>query len=602
YARFNLAKLVPGAQGDPDTWYDYATNDRAVANLISLGGDRYRYRFSVDIAADYEPGLTHRLAMQHSRIPPDVATANPIYDFVPDGSPVERQRAIVDVAQCNDCHGGLSFHGNGRNDTRMCVMCHNPTLPDVDFGYMVHKIHAAQNLPNVHDYSEVTYPQDINNCAKCHTGDNPNTPDGDNWKNAPNKTACGSCHNVVFEEPVPEGMAMHTAGPQATNAGCAGCHQPEVGVAPIVPAHMTENATPHNPQLPAGLSNIAYELLDAEVDAEGVATITFRITRDGAAIDLLNLPEDLAAPGRWPGFLLPYALPGADGVMPADWNNLGRSAGQPASVDIGGLIEAGSVAAGADGAFVATIADAFPAGAGMRAVALQGYFQQAVGESNVARHAVSAYIPVTGDEVRREIVDSAKCGSCHEWFEGHGGNRVYTTSVCATCHNPNLSSSGRGADPEALSEGLVAALGDDPLTYPEDTNNFKELIHGIHASAVRTTDYEFVRNFRGGSYYNWSEIMFPAEASACETCHFEGTWRTDDVPATALPTTVVTTDGTNADRDAVLAARDSVPNATDVVTTPIAGACNACHDSAPAQAHYEQNGGLVERDRAQMAE
>ena len=41
-----------------------------------------------------------------------------------------------------------------------------------------------------------------------------------------------------------------------------------------------------------------------------------------------------------------------------------------------------------------------------------------------ARHAISVVKSVTGDAVRRKVVDATKCASCHEWFEGHGGNRV----------------------------------------------------------------------------------------------------------------------------------------------------------------------------------
>ena len=87
----------------------------------------------------------------------------------------------------------------------------------------------------------------------------------------------------------------------------------------------------------------------------------------------------------------------------------------------------------------------------MRAVALQGYFTQTVEKAGfptraVARHAISVVKNVTGDAVRRTVVDKAKCSNCHEWFEGHGGNRVYDTLTCVMCHNPNLSTSGRGAN------------------------------------------------------------------------------------------------------------------------------------------------------------
>jgi hypothetical protein len=49
---------------------------------------------------------------------------------------------------------------------------------------------------------------------------------------------------------------------------------------------------------------------------------------------------------------------------------------------------------------------------------------------------------------------------------------------------------------------------------------------------------------------------------------------------------------------AISAARDSVPNATDIVITPTAAACYACHDSEAVQAHMEGNGALINANRS----
>ena len=112
-----------------------------------------------------------------------------------------------------------------------------------------------------------------------------------------------------------------------------------------------------------------------------------------------------------------------------------------------------------DGTFTATIAGAFPAGATRRAVGLQGYFQVDVGADRYPLHTPSAVIAVSGDDARREVVDSNNCASCHEWFEGHGGNRVFNMNICTLCHVPNLSSSGRSiTTPSAsLVDDLTAA-------------------------------------------------------------------------------------------------------------------------------------------------
>jgi OmcA/MtrC family decaheme c-type cytochrome len=229
-------------------------------------------------------------------------------------------------------------------------------------------------------------------------------------------------------------------------------------------------------------------------------------------------------------------------------------------------------------------------------------------------------LTVTGDEIRRLVVDVNKCGNCHEWFEGHGGNRVVGLQlnpvdqtqplVCALCHVPNLSTSGRSIDPakaadrdgDPLTADPAAATVDlgssDTWTWPEDTNNLKDMIHGIHASAVRTNDYKFVRGRNDGIYYNWAEVTFPEQNGVrnCLLCHTEGTYElplTDNVLETTVRTTG-TDDGLDGDDFAAVGtARGSVPNATDWVSTPTASTCYMCHDSATALAHIRQNGGVI---------
>ena len=100
----------------------------------------------------------------------------------------------------------------------------------------------------------------------------------------------------------------------------------------------------------------------------------------------------------------------------------------------------------AGGSCTATLNDTFPAGAKMRAVGLQGYYSidtTGDGEADYSLHTPSVVQPVAGDDVRRTVIDNNKCANCHEWFEGHGGNRVLNMEICVLCHVPNLSSSGR---------------------------------------------------------------------------------------------------------------------------------------------------------------
>jgi OmcA/MtrC family decaheme c-type cytochrome len=273
----------------------------------------------------------------------------------------------------------------------------------------------------------------------------------------------------------------------------------------------------------------------------------------------------------------------------------------PVNNDDGAMLDNG------DGTFTATTGGttfptgAFPAGATLRAVGLQGYFQvdvDADGASDYSLHTPSAVIAATDDAARREVVDSNKCGNCHEWFEGHGGSRTFNMQVCIFCHNPNLSSSGR--EIAAPSDAVKAVYGDNALSYPEATNNFKDMIHGIHGGENRTTDYEFVRNRNNGIPYDWSEVTFPGRSNNCLTCHKPGTYGLPLAENTLLTTNRTTgvANGMDATVAAVSEAQNSVPNDTDWVITPTAAVCYACHDSGMAKAHMKQNGALINENRS----
>ena len=668
--RFSLAKLVPPeGPGDPDAWQSMVNRVRGDApdqafqayydregELVDNLDGTYRYTFENDLTAQtnpitgeaitWEPDRTHRLVLQLSgsvngnSVPP----VNAVRDLVPDGSPVTERRDIITTSSCNECHGNLRFHGT-RYEAGYCVVCHNTgtetvgtDLPLADMSYMTHAIHAAakraaDGAPDYElggeNYADVTYPQGLQQCAKCHE-QGPETPQGDNWKTVPNKNSCAGCH-------ASDAYNTHVA--NQDNNTCDTCHGPGSGVnlcgeggaqsCAIETVHLTENPTTNNPNVPPGAAVIEYEFGEVTIDANDRMNIEFRILRDGTPINLLDLDDDLDN-GRWPSFLLSYAVP-QDGIaMPIDYNNEGQAAAQPVSVGLDDL-GAGNpgTGAGPDGTLSAADGDGFhtavpnfqfAANSTLRSATLQGYFNQSgvpvFGE--LSRHAISPVQFATGDTPRRDIVDSAKCANCHEWFEAHGGNRVYNVQACATCHNPNLTSSGRTFDASTLdaaeAAAVAAVLGDtgvlptDPtspgaldgnnaLTWPEESQNMREMIHAIHAAGVRTNEYAFVRIFRGSPRpYNFSEITYPDTPANCEACHLPGTYDTV-LPEGELVGTKITLGDDPADRSSLLAARSTVPNPTDIVTTPAAAACVACHDSGEAVFHMRLNGALVNEER-----
>lgn len=621
FVRFTLTQLIPGSGGDPNAWVSYTretTNDGSTApdydtgaSLEDHGDGTYTFTFNTDAAnvsgVTYDATLTHRVAGQIGSGDVSLEPQNLYMDFVPDGSAVTETRNMVTMTSCNECHDNLVFHGR-RFLTQYCVNCHNNDLSEGEgeFGYMIHKIHTSQNLPILApdaDYTEVTYPQDARNCMKCHNGEDTDTPDGDNWKLVPTINACGACHSDVNFET----GENHVAGAQTSNATCTVCHTES----DIEEYHTTEIATPNNPSVPSGAVNFTYEIASVDMTNDTDAEIRFRILADDEPVEFGDAGTTLldGFTGS-PSFLFAYALPEDGFDAPADWNNLGSSAAQPASIAITALWDGTSgTLSGPDGEgyYTGTVPAAFPAGATLRTVALQGYFTQV--DPELARHTISAVLTVTGDDVRRLVIDVNKCGQCHEWFEGHGGNRVVglqltaaeqtQPNVCALCHVPGLSSSGRAIDPTlAVDSAAAVSLGNtDTWTWPEDTNNLKDMIHGIHASGMRGTPYEFVRNRQNGIYYDWSEVTYPAEsASNCLMCHFEGTY---ELPVTdgVLPTTVRTTgtdDGLDGnDFNTVVAARASLPNATDWVNSPVSSTCYYCHNSELSLNHIRQNGGVI---------
>ena len=248
----------------------------------------------------------------------------------------------------------------------------------------------------------------------------------------------------------------------------------------------------------------------------------------------------------------------------------------------------------------------------MRAVALQSYFTQTSGGAgldNVGRHTFSVHKPVTGDAVRRVTVESeyrngapVGCLECHEIFEAHGGQRVSNAQTCVMCHNPNLSTSARlYPTSPPISPEVTALFGANPLQFPEVSNNFKELIHGIHGAEKRTTNFVSIRGDGRQAVVQSDEITYPGDLTHCGKCHLNNLYQEIGSTGTGrLMTTVQTTTGNASETTAdIRAARASVPNATDLVNSPATSACGHCHDSETARSHFLQNGGKIRQPRSE---
>ena len=523
-----------------------------------------------------------------------------------------------------------------------------------DFTVMIHKIHNGAELVkqnynfanvafNNKGYSMIGGGQKM--CSKCH--DNTKATNADNWNKAPTRLACGACHDGIkwsdgSGTTLLGAATGHVGKAQSSDATCALCH----AAADIKVYHRTENVTPHNPTIAPGLVTFTYEIASADVNASNDLAIKFRInsaTADANGVLGTATPVKFVAAAAGlanplsgftgaPAFLLAYATDASatDGIAaPIDYNNTGVAQAQAPSLSLANLLNTSNAnyanqslsGPDASGYYTATYKGTgtvkFPVGAKLRTVGLQGYFTQV--SPAFARHAVAVVKTVTNDTARRTVVDKEKCANCHEWFEGHGGNRVKETQVCVMCHVPGLATSGRGATAAQLKafawttadkkkltgwgidSTTFGAGTDDALKYPVTTNDFKDMIHGIHAGRDRVTPFKDARN-RGGTQtlLDMRRMDFPGVLKNCETCHVAGTY--SNVPATALASTYEHINAAYAAAKTQVNALASISatsvSGTDTVTSPYAAACVSCHDSVSAQGHMATQGGMIQVTRS----
>jgi mono/diheme cytochrome c family protein len=426
------------------------------------------------------------------------------------------------------------------------------------------------------------------------------------------------------------------------DSGCATCHTP----AAVKVSHQTENITPNNPTVANGLVTFTYEIKSAKVEANNDVTIEFGLKQQvspDTTPTAVTLPLSTAQFSGGPSFLFAYATP-QDGIaMPVDYNNAGVKQAQASSASLASLLST-LVPSTTAGYYVATVTgNKFPVGSKIRTVAMQGYYTQKAGTNGIAadtaRHAISVVATVTGDTARRTVVDDEKCANCHEWFEAHGGNRVKETQVCVMCHTPGLATSGRGitddflsgytfsaAQSKILSDWKIAtvagkispALSSVPgettnfaLKFPVTTNNFKDMIHGIHAGRDRVTPFMDARDSTSRGVIDLLDLRrmdFPGVLSKCSACHTTTTSATktyNTVPPNVLFSTYESIDdlygaaiASGSATTALAKGALSKVSDTDSVTTPYAAACVSCHDNKVTNAHVVQNGGLVKVARS----
>jgi OmcA/MtrC family decaheme c-type cytochrome len=192
------------------------------------------------------------------------------------------------------------------------------------------------------------------------------------------------------------------------------------------------------------------------------------------------------------------------------------------------------------------------------------------------------------------LVDLDSCNTCHERIGFHSNaGRAQSTEYCSTCHNPELTSSNIFAGEATFSLAPInPATGTRTWLYSQKPNNFREMIHGIHAARMReeqnaANPFNFIRGNPNASGGNgpmvFQEVAYPGLISDCDACHKPGTVT---VPGNAnYPWTAF-----DAQPSLVAAANAATFNPTlKYRTGPATGACGTCHSSTASQAHFEAN-------------
>ena len=609
------------------------------AQLVYNSDGYYSYTFSTDITnpaqtngVTFEPARTHRIALQlsYKNAAGTVINVNPYFDvtFDANGNSVavtdpSKTRKMVDVASCNACHDQLSVHSGTGVDPQYCVLCHNAGNVEPNSGNaltmatMVHKIHAGQLLNSqvaaggeaytlgTRDFSGVGFPQDLRNCSKCHTGANPNTAQGDNWKTVPTQTACLTCHasnagsywNSVHT--VVASIFVGTGAPAKalTNQQCVQCH----GAGSVVSAERVHynQAQQSAAKYLMNIQSVAFN--DTADHTNRSVTVKYFLsdpTNNNAPYKLVTsdctgTPVTCANTTQFGNlrFYLAYQnMVGQSAVVTeySAYNNGGSGA------------SAYAYAGSNDGSNHYTVNIPVPndtatsVAFGTARVVSIGQVKEPLLKVEWAtdprppvvpqvlidvsvQHAFQEFALSGTLQPRRTIVSTDKCNVCHGILGTTSGSNTLVTAfhsgarnmveACVTCHDANRMSTTIMTNGMALNESF----------------QFKRMIHGIHGNSERTYPFTHgntvvgVFNKDGTSTTGGAPLastvqnfatevawpgMRPGVAINCNACHVNNSYQTDSSPLGA----VVQKDAGVTD-----------PNLWRVIS-PKAATCTSCHD------------------------
>jgi len=585
----------------------------------------------------YVPTATHRLSIQISGAAPGTGTntangvqvtpavnltkpVDVIYDFVPatgQAPAASANRKMVNNDNCESCHstlGGipgdentLSFHGGSRNTIEYCVICHTDqrgygrteatydaaTRKFTGSTYKVdgrtvgsapnyiHKIHVGGVMTKTgYDYGGVKldeggYSQDIRNCEKCHNPANASTPQAAQWKDNPNRQACGSCHDGInFDSGTgltlgdkAKGLTTSTGffgGAHPSNAldgSCsnASCHgvgspgNPDLVHLPVTPpnamnslqvdaaaggnsntnaAWIASNTT----RLPAGAIKVVWDVKSVSLDAARHPVMVFRWLQNGVATPLLDFASAPVNAGSqekemWANFM---GSPSAYWVWaePQDNNNNPADFNKSTSVY---LRNAWNTPAGADqltgpdanGYYTITRTTFVVPPTAKMLTGGMGYSYNARTSLPLTQTNLPAY-PVT----KTTLTVGITAGMPNAWggliviapnkqvvASGFTARRpIVEDARCNSCHQELGTFTEDAFHAGQRNDGTTCSWCHKPTLsnngWSVDSTAF---VHAIHGSSKRAVKF----NYHGIDY---SKIVYPGVLARCEQCHLPGSY------------------------------------------------------------------------------
>jgi predicted CXXCH cytochrome family protein len=597
----------------------------------------YVYTFAKNVKAgptaagtSWDPNAVHRLVILMYASGNPFQPVNVVKEYVPaSGQDVTGQNDKVDPAACLECHsnfraqaGGTgAFHSGQRYDIRVCATCHNdqkrftaipgtgstPNAGDaaiaangtwtgnlaivngeafVNFPVFIHKIHRGEELTlkggtyvGFSQPYEVTYPQDVRNCTKCHRA--PAAKAG-NWSAQPSRRVCNSCHDdVSFVSPAPNGRTLHAGGALADDSYCTVCH-PATGTAnsvikPVAAMHVAvASPDPTNSwaggtnantnaayiaaagAVPPGATPITWQVVSVSRNATKNPVITFKFMNGknpvtfntcGASSSSYELMSNFVGS---PSVYFAWAVP-QDGInQPADFN-ASASAYVKDVCNKGPAGTSGVISAqGADGSYTVTLSGQ------TSGTATSGYLSDGTqcGDGSTGKPAVCA---CTGTNPCNPVIvpDGAKMLTGGVGYTYSLSSAQPLTETDLPSYPYNLDGKKQGGlivaapDVWAIATGYTARrtivsndkcnachsqLGANPTFHAGQRNDAptcqfchnpnrasggwvidsSTFIHGIHGGSKRTIPF--------GWFAEATAVTYPGILNNCEQCHVSGSY------------------------------------------------------------------------------